>query len=94
VVETAGLAEILEIVLLIVDRHKVRARKRLLWLRRGILLMGREDLGIAVHVAAAAGWHFEYVHVQAQLLVPSQQSVVIVDLHAGGAVVLGDERAA
>lgn len=55
--------------------------------------MRREDLRVAVHVAAAAGRHFEYIHVQSQFLVPGQESVVVVDLHAGGTVVFGDERA-
>lgn len=91
VIEDDWLVEILKIVLLIVDRREIRARERLLGLYRGILLMRREDLGVTVHVATAAGRHFKYVHVESQLLVPSQQSVIIVDLHAGGTIVFGDK---
>lgn len=83
----------LKIVLGIVDRYEIGARKRLLLLRRRILLMRRKDLGVAVHVAATASRNFEYVHVQSQFLVPSQQSVIVVDLYAGRPVVFGDERA-
>ena len=56
--------------------------------------MRREDLGVTVHMAAAASWYLEYVHVQSQFLIPGQQPVVVVDLHTGGTVVLGDKRAA
>lgn len=62
----------LKIVLRIVDGREVRARERLLGLRRGILLMRREDLRVAVHVAATASRNFEYIHVQSQFLIPSQ----------------------
>lgn len=63
VIENDGLVEILKFVLLIIDYREIRARECLLGLHRGILLMRREDLGVAVHVAAAAGRYFEYVHV-------------------------------
>lgn len=56
--------------------------------------MRREDLGVTVHVATAAGWYFKYVHMQSQFLIPGQQSVVVVDLDTRGTVVLRDERAA
>lgn len=86
-IEDDWFVEILKIVLLVVDRREISSREHLLGLRRGILLMRREDLGVAVHVAAATGRHFEYVHVESQFLVPGQQSVIVVDLHAGGTVV-------
>lgn len=67
VIETA-----LEIVLGIIDRHKVRTWECLLSLHRGILLMRRKNLGVAVYVTATASRNFEYIHVQSQFLIPSQ----------------------
>ena len=86
-IENDRLIEILKIVLLVVDRREIGARERFLGLRRRILLMRREDLGVAVYVTAATGRHFEYIHVESQFLVPSQQSVIVIDLHARGTIV-------
>jgi len=86
-IENDRLVEILEIVLLVIDCREIGTRERLLRLRRGILLMWRKDLGVAVYVTAATGRHFEYVHMESQFLIPGQQSVIVIDLHAGGTIV-------
>jgi len=86
-IENDRLVEILKIVLLVIDRREIGTRERLLRLRRGILLMWRKDLGVAVYVTAATGRHFEYVHMESQFLIPGQQSVIVIDLHAGGTIV-------
>ena len=86
-IENDRLIEILKIVLLVIDCREIGTRERLLRLRRGILLMWRKDLGVAVYVTAATGRHFEYVHMESQFLIPGQQSVIVIDLHAGGTIV-------
>lgn len=59
-----------------------------------ILLMRGEDFRVTVHVTIAASWHFENVHVQAQLVVPRQKPVIIVHLGAGRTIIFGYESAA
>lgn len=56
--------------------------------------MWREKVRVSVHVTAAARWNLEDVHVESQFAVPSQQSVIIVHLHAGRAIILRNEGAA
>ena len=44
--------------------------------------MGREKFGVAKDLAAAAGWNFEDIHVKADLGVPGEETLVVVDLRA------------
>lgn len=83
----------LESIIITVLSGKVSAWKLFFggWSR--VFLMGWVELHVTLHVAAAAGGHLEYVHVQTQTTVPSQQSVVIVHLHARRTIVVGYERA-
>ena len=52
------------------------------------LLERRVHVAVAHDVAGAAGGHLVDVHVEAALLVPGQQSVVVVHLGALGLVVV------
>lgn len=92
-VQVVQFGDILEILFLIVRRGEIGTRKGFFQARSRFLVMRREDLGVTVHMAAAARWHLEYVHVETQFAVPGEQPVVIVHLHARRSIILRDEGA-
>ena len=59
-----------------------------------LLLQGRIDVAVAHDVTGAAGGHLVDVHVEATLLVPGEEPVVVVHLAALGLVVVTHVAAA
>lgn len=73
---------------------EIRPGKNLLDLERWIGLVWRIEIRVAVHVTATAGRHLEDVHVQSELDIPGEQTVIVVDLGARRAIIFRDKGAA